>query len=66
MTGSIHHGRHGRVHHGRPDVAHLLHERVLEGQVVPAVDEQLIFQVLRRVEVLAGRLVAVAATLETG
>lgn len=54
------------MHHGRPDVAHLLHERVLEGQVVPAVDEQLVFEVLRRVEVFAGWLVAVAPTLETG
>ena len=41
----------------------LLHERVLEGQVVLAIDEQLFLEVLRRVEVLARRLLAVTPAL---
>ena len=38
-------------------------EGVLEGEVVPAIDEQLVLEVLRRVEVLAGRLLPVTPAL---
>jgi len=44
---------------------YLRHEGVLEGQVVPSVDQQLVLQVLGGVEVLAGRLLAVAPSLYT-
>jgi len=44
---------------------HLLSEGVLEGEVVPAIDEQLVLEVLRRVEVLAGRLLPVTPALNT-
>ncbi len=52
------------MNHGRSDVSHLLHESVLQGQMVSAVDEKLILQVLRRVKIFAGRLVTVATTLK--
>lgn len=41
----------------------LLHNGILQGQVVSAVDQQLVLQVLRRMEVFAGRLLTVATTL---
>lgn len=41
----------------------LRHQGIFEGQVIAAVDEQLILEVLRWVEVLAGRLLAVTSTL---
>jgi len=44
---------------------HLLGESVLQGEVVPPVDQQLVFQVLRRMEILARRLLTVAPTLNT-
>ena len=43
---------------------HLLRERVLEGEMVPAVDEELVLEVLGRMEVLAPRLLAVATCLK--
>ncbi len=42
----------------------LLEDGVLERQVVAPVDQQLVLQVLRRVEVLARRLVAVTPALK--
>ena len=44
-------------------VVHLLCESILECQVVPPVDEELVLEVLGRVEVLAGGLLAVAPGL---
>jgi hypothetical protein len=44
-------------------VLHLLGERVLECEMVPAVDEELVLEVLGRVEVLAPRLLTVAPRL---
>lgn len=58
-------GRCGRWgHNGLPDEAVLLEDGVLQGQVVPPVDQQLVLEVLRGVEVLARRLVAIAPTLQ--
>jgi len=59
--------RHGGSRHlSRDDLLlHLLGEGVLEGEVVPPVDQQLVLQVLRGVEVLASRLLAVAPALNT-
>ena len=56
------------AHHGghlaRDDLLlHLLSEGVLEGEVVPAVDEELVLEVLGRVEVLAGGLLPVTPAL---
>lgn len=42
----------------------LCHERVFQGQMIPSVDKQLVFEVLGRVEVLAGRLLSVATSLQ--
>jgi len=44
---------------------HLLSESILQREVVPSVDQQLVFQVLRRVEILARRLLTVAPALNT-
>lgn len=44
--------------------AHLLHERILEGQVIASVYEQLVLQVLWWMEIFARGLFAVAASLE--
>ena len=62
-----HHSRYLSRHHGRlaRSHAHLQHQGVLQGQVVPSVDEQLVLEVLRRVEVLAGRLLSVAPALKS-
>ena len=58
-----HHG--GSRHLSRDDLLlHLLGESVLQGEVVPPVDQQLVFQVLRRMEILARRLLTVAPTLK--
>ena len=58
-----HHG--GSRHLTRDDLLlHLLGESVLQRQVVPPVDQQLVLQVLRRVEILARWLLTVAPTLE--
>lgn len=43
---------------------HLLYERILQRQVIPPIDEQLILEMLRRVEVLAWWLFPVTPTLE--
>ena len=60
-----HHG--GSRHLTRDDLLlHLLGESVLQRQVVPPVDQQLVLQVLRRVEILARWLLTVASTLEFG
>ena len=45
--------------------AHLQHQGVLQRQVVASVDQQLVLEVLRRVEVLAGRLLSIAPTLQS-
>ena len=56
----------GSRHLSRDDLLlHLLGEGVLEGEVVPPVDQQLVLQVLRGVEVLASRLLAVAPALQS-
>ena len=56
----------GSRHLSRDDLLlHLLGEGVLEGEVVPPVDQQLVLQVLRRVEVLARRLLSVAPALQS-
>ena len=58
-----HHG--GSRHLTRDDLLlHLLGESVLQRQVVPPVDQQLVLQVLRGVEILARWLLTVAPTLE--
>ena len=58
-----HHG--GSRHLSRDDLLlHLLGESILQGEVVPSVDKQLVFEVLRRVEILARRLLPVAAPLQ--
>ena len=58
-----HHG--GSRHLTRDDLLlHLLGESVLQRQVVPPVDQQLVLQVLRRVEILARWLLTVAPTLQ--
>jgi len=44
---------------------HLLCESILQSEVVPSVDQQLVFEVLRRVEILARRLLSVAPALNT-
>jgi len=44
---------------------HLLGESILQGEVVPSVDQQLVFQVLRGVEILARWLLTVASPLNT-
>ena len=60
-----HHG--GSRHLTRDDLLlHLLGESVLQRQVVPPVDQQLVLQVLRGVEILARWLLTVAPTLEFG
>ena len=46
-----------------PARSQLLHQRVLQRQVVLAVDEQLLFEMLRRVKVLARRFFPVTPTL---
>lgn len=46
--------------------AHLLHDGVLEGEMVPAVDQQLVLEMLGRVEVFARGLLTIAATLWKG
>ena len=57
----------GSRHLSRDDLLlHLLGESVLQGEVVPPVDQQLVLQVLRRVEILARWLLTVAPTLEFG
>ena len=64
-------GRHAaqdKTHHGGQLAGddlllHLLGQRVLQCQVVSPVDEELVLQVLRRVEILAGRLLSVTPTL---
>lgn len=43
---------------------HLLHERILQRQMIPSVDEELILQMLRRMEILARRLFPVTPTLD--
>lgn len=43
--------------------AHLLHERILKREMIATVDEELVFEMLRRVEIFAWRLFAIAATL---
>lgn len=43
---------------------HLLHEGILQGKVIPSVDQQLIFEVLWRMEVLAWRLLSVTPALD--
>lgn len=43
----------------------LCHEGIFQGQVITAVDEQLVLEMLRRVEVLTGRLLPVTPTLHT-
>ena len=59
-----HHG--GSRHLSRDDLLlHLLGEGVLEGEVVAPVDQQLVLQVLRGVEVLASRLLTVAPALQS-
>ena len=56
----------GSRHLSRDDLLlHLLGEGVLEGEVVPPVDQQLVLQVLRGVEVLASRLLPVAPALQS-
>lgn len=40
-----------------------LHQRVFEGQVIASVYQQLIFQMLWRMEVFAGRFLPIAASL---
>ena len=55
----------GSRHLSRDDLLlHLLGESILQGEVVPSVDQQLVFQVLRRVEILARRLLTVAPALK--
>jgi len=44
---------------------HLLGQRILEREVIPAVDEELVLQMLWRVEILAGRLLPVTPALNT-
>lgn len=46
--------------------AHLLHDGVLECEMVPAVDQQLVLEMLGRVEVFARGLLTIAATLLKG
>lgn len=53
--------RHQRLPRGQP---HLLHQRILQRQVIASVDQQLVLQVLRRVEILAWRLVSVTPSLQ--
>ena len=57
---------HGGSRHLSGDdlLLHLLGEGVLQGEVVPPVDQQLVLQVLRRVEILARRLLPVAPALK--
>lgn len=43
----------------------LSHKCIFESQVVTTVDEQLVLEVLRRMEVLAGRLFSVTPALST-
>jgi len=43
----------------------LVGEGVLQGQMVTPIDQQLVLEVLRRMEVFAGRLLAVATSLNT-
>ena len=60
---STYHGR----HLARNDLLlHLLRQRVLQGEVVPPIDEQLVLEVLGRVEVLARWLLPVTPTLRRG
>ena len=55
----------GSGHLSRDDLLlHLLSESILQREVVPSVDQQLVFQVLRRVEILARRLLTVAPALK--
>jgi len=56
---------HGGQLAGDDLLLHLLGQRVLQCQVVSPVDEELVLQVLRRVEILAGRLLSVTPTLNT-
>jgi hypothetical protein len=42
---------------------HLLHQSILQGKMIPSIDQQLIFQVLWRMEVLAWRLLPITPTL---
>jgi hypothetical protein len=42
---------------------HLLHQSILQGKVIAPIDQQLIFQVLWWMEVLAWRLLPITATL---
>lgn len=42
---------------------YLRHEGVFEGQVISSVDQQLILEVLRWVEIFAGRLLSITSTL---
>lgn len=46
------------------ETLNLSHDGILESQVVPSVDEQLVLEMLRRVKVLAGRLLTVTSTLD--
>ena len=59
------HWRYRSMYHGRSHVSsHLLHESILECQMVASVDEELVLQVLRRMEVFASRLVPVTTALK--
>ena len=58
-----HKTHHGGQLAGDDLLLHLLGQRVLQCQVVSPVDEELVLQVLRRVEILAGRLLSVTPTL---
>lgn len=40
-----------------------LHEGLFESQVIPSIDEKLVFEMLRRMEVFARRFLTAAATL---
>jgi len=42
-----------------------LHQRIFEGQVIASVYQQLIFQMLWRMEVFAGRFLPIATSLST-
>ena len=55
----------GSRHLSRDDLLlHLLGESILQGEVVPPVDQQLVFEVLRWMEILARGLFTVAPTLQ--
>jgi len=53
-------------HLARDDLLlHLLGQGILQSKMVPSVYQQLVLEVLRRVEILASRLLPVTASLNT-